>query len=270
MFRSVSLNPFAVVSSSLREMMQYRELFLNLIARELRARYKGSRLGFVWSLLNPLMMMVVYTAIFSVVMRIPIENYSLYLFLGLLPWTWFSTALSNSATSVVSNASLIRKVYFPSELLPLVAVASTMVNYLLALPILIAFLLWNQIPFTWVVLLFPVIVAIQFMVTLGFSLLLAAINVFFRDIEQLLGILILVWMYLTPILYAPDMIPEPYRWIYYLNPMAPVIHAYHQVFLYGTLPDLAALLYAGSVGVLLVFVGLLVFSLVKFEFAEVV
>ncbi|MBO9542039.1 ABC transporter permease [bacterium] len=264
------MNPFSIVSSSLKEMFQYRELFFNLVSRELQSRYKGSYLGFLWSLLNPLLMMVVYSVIFSIVMRIKIENYSLYLFAGLLPWTWFSTALSNGAGSIIFNSSLVKKVYLPTELLPVVAVTTNLINFLLTIPILLLFIAFHHVPLTWALLAVPLVIAVQFLFTLGVAMFLAVLNVFFRDIEQLIGVIILVWMYGSPILYSPDMVPEKFRLFYDLNPMAAIIHSYHQIFIHGTLPSLHSFAFPLLLGLVLVASGLILFSLTKFEFAEAI
>lgn len=245
-------------------------MFAGLVSREVRARYKGSALGFLWSLINPLMMMGIYSLVFSVYMRVDVKNYALFLFCGLLPWTWFSTSINNTAGAIASNSNLIKKVYFPLEILPTVGVATNLINFVLSLPVLLGFMIFFQVPFTPYLLLLPVLVGIQFLVTLGLALLLSTMNAFFRDVEQLLGPLMLVWFYATPIIYPVSMIPEKFKFLFFLNPMAPLMVSYQSIFYAGTAPALQHLGYSLLVGVLLFLVGYAVFYRNKFEFAEVV
>lgn len=252
------------------ELFRYREMFFGLVSREVRARYKGSVLGFLWSLLNPLMMIGVYSMVFAVYMRIGVPNYALFLFCGLLPWSWFATSLQNATSSITANASLIKKVYFPHELLPLMNVTTNLVNYLLSVPVLLLVMVVTGQDVTLNLLFFPLVVAVQFLVTLGFSLLFSTLNAFFRDVEQLLGPLMMAWFYMTPVVYPSTMIPEGFRFLFYLNPMAPILVAYQDIFYYGRSPDLMRLLYCLGVGIFFFLIGYAYFYRKKFYFAEVV
>lgn len=243
---------------------------MGLVNREVRARYKGSALGFVWSLLNPLMMMAVYFLVFSVYMRINIPNYSLFLFCGLLPWQWFATSITNATSTIVANGNLIKKVYFPLEILPLVNVTTNLVNFLLSLPILLGFMAFMHVPLTWNVLFLPLLVAVQFLMTLGFSLILCTLNTFYRDIEQLLGPILLTWFYITPVIYQASSIPTQYKFLFYANPMAPLIASYQNIFYGGLPPSPRNLLYCTGFGVLTFLIGYAIFYAKKFTFAETV
>ena len=256
--------------ATVRELASYRELFTGLVDREVRARYRGSVLGFLWSLLNPLLLLGIYALVFSVYLRVDTPHYVLMLFAGLLPWGWLSSSLVNASAAVVGNASLIKKVYFPLEILPLVNVTTNLVNYMLALPVLLAFVLASGVPLTPALLYFPLLVAVQFLLTTGLALTLATLNAFFRDVEQLLQPLLMVWFYLTPIVYAAGMVPPPYRWLLVLNPMAPLIQGYQAIFVTGHAPDPAGLASATAMAIALLVVGYALFRRFRFDFAEVV
>lgn len=258
------------IQNKSQELFRYREMFLGLVNREVRARYKGSALGFVWSLLNPLMMMAVYSLVFSVYMRINIPNYSLFLFCGLLPWGWFTTSITNATSTIVANGNLIKKVYFPLEILPLVNVTTNLINFLLSLPVLFAFMAFMHVSFTWNVLFLPVLLIVQFGLTLGFSLLLCTLNAFYRDIEQLLGPILLTWFYVTPIIYPASSIPAQFKFLFYANPMAPLIESYQRIFYMGTAPSAFNLLYCAGIGALVFLIGYAIFYAKKFTFAETV
>lgn len=252
------------------ELFRYREMFTGLVDREVRARYKGSVLGFVWSLLNPLLMMAVYSLIFSVYMRINIPNYSLFLFCGLLPWGWFTSSITNATATITANANLIKKIYFPLEILPLVNVTTNLVNFLFSLPVLLAFMAVMHVGLTPNLLFLPLLIAIQFLLTLGFSLILCTLNAFFRDVEQLLGPVLLAWFYVTPVIYPESQIPASFKFLFYANPMAPLITSYQRIFYEGQAPAFEHLVYCTLVGLGLFLVGYVVFYSKKFEFAETV
>ncbi len=234
--------------TNLRRLFGYRVLIQTLVVRELKARYRGSVLGFFWSFANPLLLLLVYTFVFSVVLPARFEgvdNYALFLFCGLLPWTWFSSALTESANSLLANGNLIKKVLFPAEVLPVVAVLANMVHFFLALPILIAALaLFVSAPPTlgelaW----FPAVVAVQFLLTLGLGLMLAALTVHFRDIRDLLANVLTLWFFATPILYpwtevssrGPALagLPPAGKVLMDLNPFSHVAISYQEILFFG-------------------------------------
>lgn len=254
----------------LEELWNYREMFQALVSREIRARYKGSFLGFLWSLLNPLLMMVVYSIVFAQVIRVQVPNYSLYLLAGILPWTWFSTSVANSTVAVIGNGNLIKKVYFPSEILPLVSVTTNLINYLFSIPVLLLFMFIQKVPITTALLALPLLLGVQFVLCLGLGLILATLNVYFRDIEQLLGVLLMAWFYLTPIVYPLSFVPERYQNLALLNPMAGLCVSYQRIFMEGRLPDPAHLGYALLTGSILLVLGYAIYSRHKFTFAELV
>lgn len=259
----------STVISFFRELYQYREMLKNLINRELRTRYKASVIGFLWTFINPLIMLVVYTVFFSIISRgSAIQPYSIFLFCALLPWLYFQTGIQTSTMSIVGNANLVKKVYFPNELLPISAVMASLVNYLLGLLILIPaeFMFGTHMNFSLIY--FIPIVAIQSILILGFSFWLSALNVFFRDIEHIVGVIFTAWFYITPVMYQMELIPLEYRGIYMMNPMTPIILAYRDIFFYGRNPNTRSLVEVLLLGSLLMISGLVIFRKMRKRFAE--
>jgi lipopolysaccharide transport system permease protein len=232
----------------LKELYRYRGLIRNLVVSELKVRYKNSALGFVWSLLNPLGMMVVFTVVFGVLWpNNQIEKYPLFLLTGLLPWNYFAASINSSTNSIVANSNLIKKVYFPREVLPISSVLAQLINFLLAFVVLFTVLLIfrsNLSP--WLPLL-PAIILIQTVFTIGVALILSTLNVFYRDTTIILEVVILAWFFLTPIFYSVEMLPASYdlmgltldaRRIYYIaNPMASLVNMYRDMLYYGYRTD---------------------------------
>jgi lipopolysaccharide transport system permease protein len=217
---------------ALLALTRYRGLIQSLVARELKARYRGSVLGFFWSFFNPLLLLLVYTFVFSYVMPPPanIPNYPLFLFCGLLPWTWFSTSLVESANVLISGGNLIKKVMFPAEILPIVTVLANLVHFLFGLPILVAFLIYFKAPLQASELIwFPLVVLVQLVLTLGFAFILSALTVHFRDIRDILANIMTLWFFATPIIYPLAQAPERVRRLLNLNPFTQLAIAYQEV-----------------------------------------
>jgi len=252
----------------LSEIYQYREMLKNMVFKELRARYKGSFLGFFWTFFNPLFILVVYSIVFSFVMRIKIENYAMFLFVGLLPWNYFQVSLQMGAASIVLNSNLIKKIYFPREILPVALTLSNLINYLLSLAILLPALLVFNIPLSWNMLLFPVLVLFQTLFVLGAVLLASSMTVYLRDLEHIISIFLMAWFYLTPIIYPVSLIPEKYQWIIWLNPLTPLIIAYQDIFFYRKVPGFGGLAYFALLSVAVFIAGMAVFQRLKRNFAE--
>jgi len=230
----------------LRELLRYRELVRNLVVSELKARYKASVLGFVWSLLNPLGMMLVFTVVFSFLLtdKNRVEKYPLFLLCGLLPWNYFSAAVMGSINSVVGNANLVKKVHFPREVLPIAGVLAQLVNFLLAFIVLFAALLVFRAHFSPWLWLLPLVILIETCFALGIALILSTLNVFYRDTMMIMDVLMLAWFFLTPVVYSVEVFPRAHmmmgqivdvrRWAYILNPMASLINMYRDLLFLGT------------------------------------
>ncbi len=255
----------------LRELLSFRDLIVNLVVRELKARYKRSVLGFLWTLLNPLAMMVVFTIVFTIVMpNNQIPNYPLFLLCGLLPWNFFSAGVMVSINSIVGNADLVKKVYFPRESLPLSSVLANLVNFLLALLVLfvvMAVFRSRLSPWIW---LLPLVVVIQTCFILGIALILSTVNVFYRDTLMIMDVVMLAWFFLTPVIYPVAILPQSYevlghsinvqRALYILNPMASLVATYRDLLYWGYRTNLDFLFRTSltAVAVLLLGYGLFV------------
>lgn len=220
-----------------QELVSYRSLVRNLVTKDLKVRYKNSVLGFVWSLLNPLLMMVIYTFVFTKLLKIARPNFEVFILAALLPWNWCTRSLTLSANSLLDNAAIINKVYFPRLVLPVATVASEAVNFLLALPALFVLMAWFGVPFTAWVAYLPVLMVIQAILLAGLGLFLAALNVVFRDTGVILEVLLLAWFFLTPIFYdISDLAPEMASWMYRLNPMAAIVGEYRIILYFQQQP----------------------------------
>lgn len=251
---------------------RYRELLSELTMREIKQRYKQSILGYAWVILNPFFQMVVMAFVFSKIMHIPNLGvpYSIFLYAGLLPWTLLANSLVAAVNSLVSNAGLITKIYFPREVFVASTILAKIVDFLLAISVFIVFMIYFQIPLTWHVLWVVPIFIIQQLFTYGLALILATANLFYRDVQYVFNLVILVWMYLTPVIYPTELFPDQYRWIFQINPMAIIINAYRQVLLAGAEPNYLSLSIAAVLSVGLLTVGFKLFKRVEGVFADIV
>lgn len=263
----------------LAELYTHRQLLGDFAWREIRARYKGSVLGFAWNFLNPLLQLLVYWLLFGVLLRIrvvdafggdPPYGYAVFLFTGLLPWTFFASSLMGGAGAVLNNANLVKKVRLPLAILPAATVLAALVNFLLSLVVLAAVLLFAGIELRATLLVLPLLLAVQLVLCLGFAYLLAALAVFFRDVLHILGILLTLWYFLTPIIFPLEGFRErttAYVMLH-LNPLTPVITGYQRVILDGAMPKWEWLAYSLGVGVLVLLVGLLIYHRASPSFEE--
>jgi lipopolysaccharide transport system permease protein len=258
---------------NLAQLGRYRGLIQSLVARELKARYRGSVLGFFWSFFNPLLLLLVYTFVFNQVLQQRNEYaqpYALFLFCGLLPWTWFSTSLTESSGVLITGGNLIKKVLFPAEILPIVNVLANMMHFLFGLPILAIFLWYYGRPlFLAEIAWFPVIVLVQLVLTLGFALILSALTVHFRDIRDILSNLLTVWFFVTPIIYPWQEAPETIKRYLNLNPFMHLAVSYQEIlFFEGPFGHLRWLLVLGLISVAFFLFGYFVFDRLRDTFAE--
>jgi len=230
------------VLEEIKAIIKHRELLFQIVQREIKSRYKQSILGYFWVILNPFIQMLVMSFVFSTIMRIPTHSsphipYTIFLYVALLPWTLFANTVASSTNSLVGNASLITKVYFPRSIFPIATLLSKTVDFFFASSILIVFMFIYQIPVNFNLLWFIPIFLIQQIFALGLSFFFSAANLFYRDIQYLLGLLLMLWMYLTPIIYPIEIIPVKYHIFFKLNPMSVLTNAYRQCILGGQPPN---------------------------------
>ena len=242
-----------------RDSIRYRELIWALALKDLKIRYKRSVLGFLWALLNPMLLMLVLTVVFSSVLKMNVPHYAIFLLSMILPWTFFSQSLAYAAESVVGNGELIKKIRVAKLVFPLAAVASNMINLLLSLIPLILIVLVMGHPFymTWLYLPVPLLALTIF--TIGATFFFAAANVYYRDVAHILQVVLQVWFYLTPILYSIDFFPAQYRWIFKLNPLIFVMNGFRLSVYYGLLPTAQSILASFLCAFLVLFIGFAVF-----------
>lgn len=240
-----------------------------LVVRHLSIRYRGSALGFLWSFLNPLCLMLVYTVVFHYYIRFnEVQNYTIFLFCGLLPWIWSSSALSEGTSSIVGGGHLITKSMFPAHILPLVSVLTTLINFLLSLPLLLVFMLLDGAPIHMAMLSLPLVIAVQLAFLYGISLLLSSANVLYRDVQHLIANVLSLLFFLCPIVYPISSVPERFRFTIDLNPFALFIATYHRVILEGLWPSATSLLILSLWSVAAIVLGNLLFDRWREEFAE--
>lgn len=254
---------------TVKELYAYRQMIFSLVKKDLRGRYKGSVLGFLWTFINPLFQLIVYTVVFSFILKNNIERYYLYLFVGLIPWIFFSSSITVGAASVVAQKDLIKKIYFPRMVIPISYVTSCFVNMLLCFIVIFAVIIFSGVGVNFLALLtLPVIMAVEYLLALGMALLASAVTVYFRDLEHILGIISMAWMYMTPIMYDKAIVPERLLPVFNLNPMTHVIECYRDVLYHKQIPDLTSLLSAAGLGILFLFIGCIVFNKLQKHFAE--
>jgi len=261
--------------ANLAHLFRYRGLIQSLVARELKARYRGSVLGFFWSFVNPVLLLLVYSFVFSTIMpntTTGIQPYALFMFCGILPWTWFSASLSEATNSLIAGGNLIKKVLFPAEVLPIVSVLTNMVNFFLGLLILVPSLIYfHRLHLSVELLWFPVAVLVQLVFTLGLALVLSALTVHFRDIRDLLANILTLWFFATPIIYSwtQDNV-KAYKSLFDLNPFTHLAISYQEILFFGPVGHWKWLLALGGVSVLLFLAGYWLFDRLRDSFAEAV
>lgn len=253
----------------IKEIYQYRTMISSLVKRDLRGRYAGSVLGFAWNFVNPLLQLLVYTFVFSMIMRAGIKDYYLYLFVALVPWIFFNTSVAGGASCILGQRGMVEKIYFPREVLPIAHVTTAFVNMLLSFVVVFAVLLVSGkgVSFILLPVLIPIMI-IEYIMALGFAFLFSCMTVYFRDLEHILGIFMMAWQFASPVMYGMDMIPESLHGLFMLNPMTPVILAYRDVLYYQQMPDIKSLMTAILCGLVVVVLGWVVFERLQRHFVE--
>jgi lipopolysaccharide transport system permease protein len=255
---------------SQRNWENYRDLLLVLVQKELKVRYSNKLLGYLWSIANPLASALIYYVAFRLLMRVQIENYPLVLISGVFPWQWFTNAVGSAPNLFVGNSTIIKKVQFPRQIVPLSAGLNHLFHFVASLPVILLFLgIFRQSPTVEWLYGVPILLVIQFIMVYGLTLMLASVNIFLRDLERLTNILLHFTFYVTPILYPLEHIPQGYRDLIALNPVAPLIVSWRELILNGRLEPIYLLI---SLGYALLFwaIGYLVYRKLSWKFAEVI
>ena len=258
-----------------KDVFVYKELLLNLAVKELKVKYKNSVLGFFWSLINPILTMLIFTLVFSVFLKFAdIEYFPLFLLAGLLPWNFFNATVMGGTESIIANSSLVKKVYFPRELLPLSISIANLVNFFLELVVFLMFIgvigifspqflrVFKFLPI--LILLLPIL----FLFSVGFSFFISSINVYYRDVQHIMGIFMMMLFYMSPIIYPIELIPAKYLGLYYLNPMTSIILSFKNTLYWMQLPQLIWIAYSLLIAIVFFIVGYWMFLRLEPDFAE--
>ena len=251
-----------------KELYEYRQLLKSNISKEVRGKYKGSFLGILWSFVNPLLMTLVYAIVFPFLLKSSQPHYTTFIVIAIITWTWFTYTIMSGTNTFLVNAGIIKKVYFPREILPISIVTSGLINYLISCIIIGIFLLFSGIGFSIYILYLPLIVLIQYILQLGIIFITSSIDVYIRDAEYIINFIVQMVFYATPVLYSIDMFPEKFRWILRLNPLATIIESYRNIFYYKTNPDFKMLGITFIVSFIILIVGYAIFEKLKKGFAE--
>jgi lipopolysaccharide transport system permease protein len=253
------------------ELWQYRELLWVLTERDIKVRYKQTVLGFAWAIIQPVMLMVVFSIFFGRLAKIPSNDlpYPIFVYAGLLPWTFFANTISISANSLVASAGLVSKVYFPRLVVPLASAGSGLVDFAVALVILLVMMLWYGVGWTIDLLLAPLLIAGTVFIALGVGILLAALNVAYRDFRYVIPFMVQFWMFATPVVYPASIVPASWRWVLFLNPMAGFIEGFRSAFL-GQPLDPASLGLSFVIAVVTFIAAVAYFERVERGFADII
>lgn len=242
------------------DVIRFRSLLAEMVLRDLTVRYRGSILGVAWTLLNPLFFMVIYTLVFSTILRMQIPAYPLFLLSGLIPWTWFSGAIGQSTTSIVEGRMYVGKTLMPAEILVIVPVLSNGVNFIIMLALLLPASLFFGVHLSPALGLLPLLIMIELFLILGISLVVSAANVFFRDVQQIVSYALMAGFFLTPIFYAASSVPQNLRFLVLLNPVACLVSAYRSIFYLGAMPEWSGILLSSAISFALLLLGLAYFK----------
>jgi len=251
-----------------KRLYNYRELLKTNIKKEIRGKYKNSFLGVIWSFLNPLLQILVYAIVFPLILKNTQENYVIFLCCGLIPWTFFTASITRSAFTLIENGNIVKKVYFPREILPLSVVTSETVNFVISTIIILGFVIFNGLGISQYIIFYPLVLLAQYLLILAISLIISSISVYVRDLQHLIGVVLQMLFYATPIVYSAETIPQEFAWILSLNPMTYIINGYRDIFYNQTMIDIVPLLILIVGSILGCIVGYLIFNKLQKGFAE--
>ena len=252
----------------LKNLYNYRELLKTNVKKDVGGKYKNSFLGVLWSFINPLLQIAVYAFVFQIIMRSNIENYAVYLCCALVPWQYFSSVVLRGAATIIDNGNIIKKVYFPREILPISIVTSEGINFLISTLIILGFVIVSGIGLSVNIFWYFLIVIIQYIISLGISFIVSSLSVYFRDLLHLLGVFMQLLFYATPIVYSAPDVPASFRWLLKINPMSYLIEGYRTIFYDKMPPNFQSLGIALLMGIVLCVIGYFVFRKLEKGFAE--
>ena len=251
-----------------RRIYNYRELLKTNVKKEVKGRYKNSFLGVLWSFLNPLLQLAVYSIIFGSLLAGDNPTYHIYVCVALIPWTYFVTAVQQADYTIIAYVNIIQKVYFPREILPISVATSGAINFMISSLIILAFCIFSELGLTWYVLLYPVVLFVQYVLILGISFIVSSITVYIRDLEHIIGVVLMAAFYATPIVYKLEQLPPHLAAVMNLNPMTHIINAYRDIFYYQQMPNFENLGILFAISLVLLFVGYFIFKKLQKGFAE--
>lgn len=250
------------------EIYKYREFLKTSIKKDFRGKYKKSILGVLWSFLNPLFQLLIYALVFPFILKNDVDNYIIFLIVALMPWNFFNMTILQSAACIVSNGGIIKKVFFPREILPISTTTSNLLNFLITCIIVFASLFISGIGIGSSIIFLPLIILIQYIFQLGLSFIFSSITVYIRDVEYLLNVFMMLMFYMCPIVYSADMIPDKFLPLFKLNPMFHIIEYYRQILYYKQNPNIISLLWLLGICIIILVLGLMVFKKLEKRFAE--
>lgn len=257
------------MKETINNLYRYRQLLKSNVKKDIRGKYKGSYLGVLWSFVNPLLMTLVYAIVFPFLLKSTEPNYVTFIVIGILPWTYFTTTISLSYGCILYNGGIIKKVYFPREILPISVNISGLINFLISCVIMFLFLIFSGIGFSWYIVFLPLIILTQFIFTQALSLIISAVNVYVRDLEYIIAFFINMLFYATPILYSTSLFENSLiKYIIMINPMATIIESYRNILFYQTMPNMMALGMVLVASVVFLFISLKIFKKLERGFAE--
>jgi len=252
----------------MKELYNYREFMKTTVKKEFRGKYKKSFLGVLWSFISPLLQLLVYALVFPFLLKDQPDNYIMFIFPTLIAWNFFQLSVAQSTSVIIGNGGIIKKVYFPREILPISIVTSGGINFLISCIIICIALIISGLGFSKYILLIPIILFLQCIITLAISFLLSSITVYLRDVEYFINVLLMLWMYLTPVLYGPEMIPVRYKALFNLNPMLHIVNAYRDIFYNKTMPNMNYIGILFVIGIIFLVLCYYIFKKLEKRFAE--
>lgn len=253
----------------IRELYEYRTMISSMVKRDLVGKYKKSVLGFLWSFIDPLIQLLIYTFLFTVIMPTNIPYFHICLFVALVPWLFISSCLTGGCMTVIGQQDMLKKIYFPREVLPISFVTSQFINMALSFIIVFLVLIISGYGLAWPAILFlPLVMIVEYILALGITFFVSSITVYFRDFQQILSALSLVLMYASPIIYTLEFVPQKYRVLYMMNPITRVLVAFRDILYYKQMPEVSNMILGVVESVMVLIIGCIVFRKLSRHFAE--